>query len=90
MKSGHQIYVAYRDLENTFPGHSIDREAIVYVREPTDGTMRIVATQAVPPIEELNRPMQVSWSSIAVRRRSRCSNSTPRRVAAAARRPSAG
>lgn len=52
VKSGHQIFLTYRDAENTFPGHAIDREAIVYVRAPTDGKMRIIETRASPPIQE--------------------------------------
>ncbi|MEM7010027.1 MAG: hypothetical protein AAF585_00965, partial [Verrucomicrobiota bacterium] len=52
VKSGHQIFLTYRDQENTFPGHAIDREAVVYVREPTDGKMRIVETRAAPPETE--------------------------------------
>lgn len=52
VKSGHQIFLTYRDAENTFPGHAIDREAVVYVREPTDGRMRIIETRAAPPETE--------------------------------------
>ncbi len=48
---GEQIYFFYRDHENTFPGHAIDRECVVYVREPTDAKLRILLTQVIPPKE---------------------------------------
>ena len=60
VKAGHQVYLSYRDEENTFPGHAIDREAVVYVREPTDATMRIVATRAAPANED-GRSGQASY-----------------------------
>lgn len=62
VKPGHQVYLSYRDQENTFPGHAIDREAVVFVREPTDATMRIVATRSAPAGED-GRPGQATYLS---------------------------
>ncbi|MGY8643461.1 MAG: tetratricopeptide repeat protein [Verrucomicrobiales bacterium] len=52
IKSGDQIYFTYRDQENTFPGHAIDRDAVIYVREPTAGRFRILETRVTPPQTE--------------------------------------
>ena len=56
VKRGDQIYFTYRDQENTFPGHAIDRSSVVFVREPTKGTMRILETRYAPPEEEGRNP----------------------------------
>lgn len=61
LKSGQQVFLTYRDHENTFPGHAIDREAVVYVREPTDAKMRIIETRSIPSDPETNRQIQVSY-----------------------------
>ncbi len=61
LKSGQQVFLTYRDHENTFPGHAIDREAVVYVRQPTDAKMRIVETRSIPGDPETNRRMQVNF-----------------------------
>ncbi len=56
LKSGDQVYFTYRDQENTFPGHAIDRDAVVYVREPTAGQLRILQTRVTPPQTEGGQP----------------------------------
>tara|TARA_R110002096_G_scaffold169222_4_gene340764 strand:- start:537 stop:7919 length:7383 start_codon:yes stop_codon:yes gene_type:complete len=61
LKPGQQVFVTYRDQENTFPGHAIDREAVVYVREPTDAKMRIIETRSTPADPETNRQMEVTY-----------------------------
>ena len=42
---GDTIYLRYRDGQNTFPGHAAIREERVFVRTPTEGTVRIVETR---------------------------------------------
>lgn len=56
VKPGSQVFLTYRDAENTFPGHSIDRESAVFVRTPTDGRIRIVETRSSLPDLLTNRP----------------------------------
>jgi TolA-binding protein len=56
VKPGSQVFLAYRDAENTFPGHAIDRESAVFVRTPTDGAIRIVETRSSLPDLLTNRP----------------------------------
>lgn len=48
LSPGDQVYFSYRDQENTFPGHAIDRECVVYVREPTDAELRILSSIVIP------------------------------------------
>ena len=59
---GQQVFLSYRDVENTFPGHAIDRAATVYIREPTAARMRLVETRASQP-EDQNGPVQVTYLS---------------------------
>lgn len=49
VKPGDQIYCTYVDAQNTFPGHAVPREAIVYVNQPTEARVRIVETRVVRP-----------------------------------------
>jgi TolA-binding protein len=60
VKPGDPVYFTYRDEENTFPGHAIDRTSVVYVREPTPAKMRIIETRYSPPREE-GRPPSITW-----------------------------
>ncbi len=48
VKRGDRIYCTYVDGQNTFPGHAVPREAVVYVAEPTEGRVRIVPSRTVP------------------------------------------
>ena len=57
---GQQVFLSYRDIENTFPGHAIDRAATVYVREPSAARMRIIETRASQP-EDQNGPVRISY-----------------------------
>ena len=43
--SGDRVFLRYVDPQNTFPGHSFPREAMVFVRQPTEGFVRIVETR---------------------------------------------
>ncbi|MBW3543413.1 MAG: tetratricopeptide repeat protein, partial [Planctomycetes bacterium] len=49
VRLGDRVFCRYVDEQNTFPGHSVPREATVYVREPTDAQVRIVETRVIPP-----------------------------------------
>ena len=46
VKSGDRVYIRYLDEQNTFPGHAVPRESVVYVTEPSDGQIQILATRA--------------------------------------------
>lgn len=49
VKMGDRVYIRYLDTHNTFPGHSVPREAVVYVTEPSLAKVRILETRVVPP-----------------------------------------
>lgn len=55
VKTGDRIIIRYLDEQNTFPGHSVPRESVVYVNEPTDAQIRILETRIVPPPVNSNR-----------------------------------
>ncbi len=48
VKRGDRIYLRYHDSQNTFPGHGVRREAIVYVNTPTEGQIRILESRFIP------------------------------------------
>ncbi|HVC96761.1 MAG TPA: tetratricopeptide repeat protein [Pirellulales bacterium] len=56
VKPGDRIYCAYHDAQNTFPGHAVARETIVYVTEPSHGRMRFVETRIVRPPQGTKEP----------------------------------
>lgn len=62
LSPGDQVYFSYRDQENTFPGHAIDRECVVFVREPTDAKMRILSSVVIPNLDR-ERPPEVRFLS---------------------------
>ena len=45
---GDHIFLRYVDTQNTFPGHSVPRESVVYVNEPTEAQIRIYESQLGP------------------------------------------
>lgn len=47
VKPGDRVYCRYLDAQNTFPGHSVVREAVVYVNDPSEGRIRILETRAI-------------------------------------------
>ena len=49
VKQGDKVYLRYKDTQNTFPGHSIYRETVVLLNEPTEGRIQIVDSET--PIE---------------------------------------
>jgi len=56
---GDRVYVRYIDRQNTFPGHSVPRESVVFVSEPTDAQLRILETRTLPREEGDLRPSQI-------------------------------
>ncbi|MDP6557881.1 MAG: tetratricopeptide repeat protein, partial [Pirellulaceae bacterium] len=48
VKRGDRIYVRYLDEQNTFPGHSVPRESVVYVNQPTDAQIQILESLVTP------------------------------------------
>ncbi len=51
VKEGDRINIKYIDEQNTFPGHSVPRESVVYVNRPTEGLIRILESKVIPPPE---------------------------------------
>jgi len=47
VKQGDRVNLSYVDPQNTFPGHSHARKAVVFVREPTEGSVRIIETRHI-------------------------------------------
>ena len=45
VQSGDRVTLRYVDKQNTFPGHTVPRERVVFVNEPTEAQMRIVGTR---------------------------------------------
>ncbi len=54
--AGDRIYLRYIDSQNTFPGHSVPRESVVYVTQPSEGSVRILESRAVPRDPDDIRP----------------------------------
>jgi TolA-binding protein len=48
VKAGDRIYLRYVDGQNTFPGHAVPRESVVYVNEPSEGRIRILRSRVTP------------------------------------------
>ena len=56
VKVGDRVFIRYLDEQNTVPGHSAIREAVVYVTEPTPGRVRVIETRATRPVQVLGGP----------------------------------
>lgn len=59
VKSGDQIRLRYLDTHNTFPGHSVPREEVVYVAKPTTAIVRVLETRVVPPPKDSQAAPQI-------------------------------
>ena len=59
VKAGDQLTLRYIDTHNTFPGHSVPREEMVYVIRPTSAAVRVLETRVVPPPKDSKAPLQV-------------------------------
>jgi len=49
VKAGDKVLLRYLDTHNTFPGHTVAREAVVFVPLPTAALVRVLETRVVPP-----------------------------------------
>lgn len=49
VKPGDRVTLRYIDTHNTYPGHSIPREDVVYVVEPSAALVRVLETRLVQP-----------------------------------------
>jgi len=58
VKRGDRIYCTYVDSQNTFPGHAVPREAVVYVAEPSEGRVRIVPSRTVRRTDQPEAPAE--------------------------------
>ncbi len=65
IKPGDRIYVRYVDAQNTFPGHAVPRESLVYVNAPTDGKVRILASTATPTGVDKKGPLSIAYLDTA-------------------------
>ena len=61
VKPGDRIFCRYPDKQNTFPGHSVYRETVVLVNEPTEGRVRILDTVIQPPPPQSTAPPRISY-----------------------------
>ena len=51
VKPGDKIYCRYLDEQNTFPGHAVPREAVVFVNTPSVAKIRLYESRVIPPPE---------------------------------------
>lgn len=58
IEPGDRIYVRYIDSQNTFPGHAVPREAVVYANTPSAGRIRILETRVIPGDKQRGVPPQ--------------------------------
>ena len=56
IQKGDRIFCRYADLQNTFPGHSVDREGVVFANEPTEGVVRLIGTRRTQPPADSEAP----------------------------------
>ena len=54
--TGDRINIRYLDEQNTFPGHSVPRESVVYVSHPTESRVRILESRVIPAPQGSARP----------------------------------
>ena len=59
IKSGDRVTLRYLDTHNTFPGHSVPREELVYVIKPTTAVVRVLETRVIPPPKDSKVPPQI-------------------------------
>lgn len=61
VKPGDRLYCTYLDTQNTFPGHAVPRETVVYVNQPSEADIRILETRITRAPEETKAPPQISY-----------------------------
>lgn len=59
IKAGDRITLRYLDTHNTFPGHSVPRDEVVYVVRPTSAMVRVLETRVVPPPKDTRAAPQI-------------------------------
>ncbi|MGZ0164493.1 MAG: tetratricopeptide repeat protein, partial [Planctomycetales bacterium] len=59
--AGDRINIRYLDEQNTFPGHSVPRESVVYVSHPTEARVRILESRVIPAREGSARPPRFTY-----------------------------
>jgi len=62
VKPGDRVYCRYFDRQNTFPGHSVPRESVVYVNQPTEGLVRILESRVTPPPPDSNAQPRTTYT----------------------------
>ncbi|MHC4400809.1 MAG: tetratricopeptide repeat protein [Planctomycetota bacterium] len=63
VKPGDRILCQYVDEQNTFPGHSVSRDAIVLVNEPTEGLVRVLQTRVITPAPETGAAPRIEYAA---------------------------
>jgi len=63
IEAGDRIYIRYIDSQNTFPGHAVPREAVVYGNTPSAGRVRILETRVIPGSKDKSVPPQFIYHS---------------------------
>lgn len=61
VKSGDRINIRYLDEQNTFPGHSVPRESVVYVNRPTEAKIRILESRLLTPRRNSTAPPRFTY-----------------------------
>jgi tetratricopeptide (TPR) repeat protein len=61
VKPGDRIFCRYRDKQNTFPGHGVDRETVVLVNEPAPGRVRVLDTVVQLPPAGSKAPTTITY-----------------------------
>jgi TolA-binding protein len=59
--AGDRVNIRYLDEQNTFPGHSVPRESVVYVSHPTEARVRILESRVIPAREGSARPPRFNY-----------------------------
>ena len=60
VQPGDQVMLRYIDTHNTFPGHSVPREEVVYIPAPTAAIVRVLETRVIPPPPDSKQKPQVT------------------------------
>jgi len=63
VKAGDRVNIRYLDEQNTFPGHSVPRESVVYVNVATESQVRILESRVIPPREGSARPLRFVYQA---------------------------
>jgi len=61
VKSGDRINIRYLDEQNTFPGHSVPRDSVVYVNRPTEARIRILESRLLTPRRNSTAPPRFTY-----------------------------